>query len=48
MRSNYAAVGLEDSLLDQNEKFENILEIRYHIDNTKSTLKVVEVLVQLL
>ena len=48
MRSNYAAVDLEDSLLDQNQKSDNIIEIRYHIDNTKSKLKVEEVLVQLL
>ena len=47
MRSNYA-LGLEDQPLDDNENSDNIIEIRYHIDNTKSTLKVVEVLVQLI
>lgn len=45
IRSHYVD---EDQPLDPNDSQDNILEIRYHIDNTKSSLKVTEVLVQLL
>lgn len=40
IRSHYAD---ENQPLDSSESQENILEIRYHIDNTKSSLKVSEV-----
>jgi len=46
IRSHYA--GDEESPLDPNVNPDNVLEIRYHIDNTKSSSKVDEVLVQLL
>jgi hypothetical protein len=51
MRSNYVGAG-EDHPLDTNPNQDtnpdNIMEIRYHVDNTKNSLKVSEVLVQLL
>jgi hypothetical protein len=40
IRSHYAD---ENQPLDPSDSQENILEIRYHIDNTKNSLKVSEV-----